>query len=87
MIYTIGNKEAYDHDLSERQVRKLGRTENFCGGSVWKTKEEARIYCREDQDVYGVLADWENDTALSIHGYPWHDLLIDSVIVKLEEQV
>lgn len=85
MIYTIGRRESYQEVL-ERQgaVYKLGRRPDYPGGSVWPTPEEAAAYLAEkgltDYGVYLVVADWKMDTAPSIHGGPWHDLLRDAAI-------
>jgi hypothetical protein len=86
MIYTIGHRPSYEQGLTEMpNIRKLGRREGYPGGSVWKTYEEAFEHAKTAPDyaVYGVLADWEKDTAPS--GAPWHDLLFDRQIVKLKE--
>jgi hypothetical protein len=90
MIYCIGNKQNYDEALSKHPgLRKTGRCVEedgtpYPGGSVWQTREEARANCPEDYDVYGVIADWEKDTAPSEDG-PWHDLLSDCLLVYLEK--
>jgi hypothetical protein len=84
MIYTIGLKSSYEKYISEQGVpKKLGRREDYCGGSVWRTYEEAELFAKDGFCVYGVLADWEKDTIRSIDGN-WNDLLVDSIIVKLE---
>jgi hypothetical protein len=90
MIYCIGNKQNYDEAMSKHlDLRKSGRCVEddgtyYPGGSVWQTREEALTNCPEGFDVYGVIADWEKDTAPSAEG-PWHDLLSDSLLVFLEE--
>lgn len=93
MIYTIGNKANYDRFFVEQAAEdgphKLGRTENYQGGIVFETEEIARRYlkgmpCGEDYDVYGVLADWENDTTPEGTAGEWHDLLVTAKLVKLK---
>lgn len=84
MIFTVGHEESYERYFEEQEnlPRKLGRTEDYVGGSVWKTVQEAQKYCPKDYKVYGVLADWENDTVPSKEG-PWHDLLVTSPLVRV----
>ena len=88
MIYTIGHTESYmrSHKRSKylgKPFYKIGRTEYYPGGSVWKTKGEAKQHCDASRSVFGVIADWEEDTAPSIIG-DWHDLLVNADIVVLE---
>lgn len=89
MIYTIGKTSLYEKYFEEQDSpQKLGRgidpynNSYYCGGSVWKTREEAQANCPEDYSVYGVIADWEIDTAES-EGNSWRDLLKTSLLVKL----
>jgi hypothetical protein len=83
MIYTIGRTAAYEQNFRELPVvEKLGRTPDYQGGSVWKTREDAQKECPSDYSVYGVEADWEQDTEPSKEG-SWHDLLKTSKLVKL----
>lgn len=67
----------------EERPEKLGRHKGYQGGSVWKTKEEAKKFCKEDYSVYGVIADWEKDTEPNKDGL-WNDLLIDAKLVDLK---
>lgn len=86
MIYTLGNTVSYTQALAENPaVMKIGRKDGYPGGSVWQTKEEAEVFAPDNSgfSVFGVLADWEIDTAPSMEGGGWHDLLIDAVIVAL----
>jgi len=100
MIYTIGVKKNYlDLYAQEKAkgdvLKKAGRNLNhrddefpngFCGGSVWQTIQEARQHRLPQYGVFGVLADWEKDTAPSLEpDADWHDLLVDSEIVVLPE--
>jgi hypothetical protein len=90
MIYTVGNSISYRKVYAERlksgePFQKVGRTANYPGGSVWQTREEAQKYATEDQEVFGVLADWIRDTAPNRRGNPWHDLLVDSDLVILND--
>lgn len=84
MIYTIGHKESYERYFEEQGTpRKLGRTNNHSGGSVWKTKEEAQKACDINIGfaVYGVIADWDKDTVPTLD--PWNELLITSELCKI----
>ena len=83
MIYTIGQTTAYEENFKNlKVVEKLGRTKDYAGGSVWKTKKEALKNCPADYSVYGVEADWDRDTVPSKEG-SWHDLINTSVLVRL----
>jgi hypothetical protein len=87
LIYCLGVKECYERYFQEQeQPLKLGRREeeNYPGGSVWRTREEAQQNCPPRYAVYGVIADWEKDTTPSSQGN-WHDLLIDAPLVRLDQ--
>ena len=89
MIFTIGHTESYQRYFKEQDTpMKLGRVNsedfpNYPGGSVWKTYEEAKNNCPPLYSVYGVLADWEEDTVLNENG-SWNDLLVTSALVDLK---
>jgi hypothetical protein len=63
---------------------KKGRRDDYLGGSVWQTFEEAAahigIYKLIGFSVFGVMADWETDVAENPNA-PWHNLLIDAELV------
>lgn len=85
MIYTIGHTESYERYFQEQQPdgpMKKGQRENYPGGSVWKFYKDAFKMCPENYSVYGVLADWDNDTESNKHG-KFNNLLVDSKLVKL----
>ena len=84
MIYTIGHTWSYLNAFQELgSVMKRGRTNDYQGGSVWQTQEEAAEYAKDGYSVFGVKADWEKDTVPNIESN-WHDLLIDAELVILE---
>ncbi len=90
MIYTIGGP-AYPEFLKEKTKSgeipwKVGKTDLYPGGSVWKTREEAQECADkgEGYSVYGVLADWDTETVESDDfGATWHNLLVDAKLVHL----
>lgn len=85
MIFTIGYTESYErYFIEQKQPRKLGRTNDYVGGSVWRTFEEAKLNCPDSYSVYGVLANWETETEPSKDGN-WNDLLITSDLVQLDK--
>lgn len=90
MIYTLGHKKNYELYFAEQGTpQKLGRTEDYQGGSVWQHRHEAETECLRHPGyaVYGVLADWEKDTAKSwSEGATWRDLLTTSNLVKLSKE-
>jgi hypothetical protein len=76
MIFTIGYTESYEKGFRETPelMIKIGRHDDYQGGIVFKTKEEAieflkkgnveiegRVIPSEAFSVYGVLADWNLD--------------------------
>ncbi len=86
MIYTIGHTENYEQAfLNNDVVIKKGKTENYEGGSVWKTYEEAERNKPEDFSVYGVLADWKTDTSPN-ESNNWNDLLVNSKLVQISKR-
>ena len=96
MTFTIGYSYSYEKGFERAEkngipLMKVGTREDYDGGCVWKTEEEARKYLKENwprldgYNVYGVLADWERDTA-KLEGEPFSRLLVDSELVKLEDE-
>jgi hypothetical protein len=92
MIYTIGSKKAYLRSfLKNHRVIKPGRSRGYFGGCAFKNREDAQRHIDELDlqgyrgfAVFGVLANWERDTAPSKDHW-WHDLLVDSEVVVLEK--
>lgn len=87
MIYTVGETEIYLKsfvNVYPERPRKLGRSECYEGGSVWKTYEEAMNHCPKGYSVFGVNANWDNDTTPSNDG-DWNNLLVDSELIILND--
>jgi len=95
MIYTLGHRPSYEEGLTKSEAagkpfKKVGRKEDYQGGSVWRTREGVEAYLKanahrlHDYAVYGVEADWERDTAPNPE-HPFHDLLVDAPLVRLEQ--
>jgi len=83
MIYTIGYTKSYLKYFEEQETpKKMGRTKDYPGGSVWKTKKEAQQNCKEGYSVFGVLADWNKDTEPN-ENESFNNLLIDAELVQL----
>ena len=93
MIYTIGKTELYEKTFQESIEQdppiKIGLktevevNEDYRGGVVWKTKDEARRAAQEqeeDYSVYGVTAEWDTDVK-EVEGK--NRLLYDSELTKL----
>ena len=81
MIYTVGNKAMYDSLLQEKPVNKIGIRDDYKGGCVFKTAEEARRKCLKEYDVYGLDANWSDTYWCEEEQY--QALSIDRPIVKL----
>lgn len=93
MIYTLGHEQAYDAGLAlyGQNWKKLGRGDDYCGGSVFQTPADAATHlttakmedaAASELAVYEVDAVWGVDTAPADNGDPWHDLLRDAVITR-----
>ncbi len=91
MIYTIGYAEHYEKQFKESEAQgkpliKIGRTIDYNGGSVWRTREEAQSYLdgrgMHEYSVYGVLADWDRDTEGNKY-HSFNNLLVNSELVKI----
>lgn len=88
MIYTIGHRESYLRGLEAGQLYKTGRHDSYPGGYAFKTREDAQRRIDEAYDesyaVFGLDADWEQDTVPSKHGW-WHALVVDRPIILLQD--
>ena len=97
MIYTFGRTKGYDEHLCTQVApKKMGKQDDYAGGSVWRTRKEAQAfvdslpnkYCpnwkAEDFSVYGVNANWETDVYKGEPEALWHSLWKDAPLVKLE---
>lgn len=82
MIYTIGDRTLYDPLFDEGAPSIQGLTSTSEGGMVFITYEEAEEHCPHGYTVYGVDADWYNDTTPS-PGDPWNTLIVTSKLIKL----
>jgi len=85
MIYTTGSTRYYDAYFLETYTHtptKLGKTKTHEGGLVWQTIKEAKDNCPKEYSVYGVLADWEEDTSYN-EKKNCRNLIKTSEIVKL----
>jgi hypothetical protein len=98
VIYTVGHKANYLQaiaDSDEGCIQKVGKTDDlngqpYPGGYALRTYEDAQRLLEEvghvdDWAVFGLDADWEQDTEPSQDGW-WHNLLRDAWIIVLEEQ-
>lgn len=98
IAYTIGNFKNYDEALATNEiVTKLGRQEDYCGGCIWKTKEEAQAFIiadkimidgtKRDNKKFAVYelslsGNWNSDVSQDVDEDGVHMLLVDAVIVK-----
>lgn len=79
MIYTIGWKLGYENYIdTDKNPRKRK------GGSVWRTRKEARKYAAKGYRVYGVDAVWNKDTKVDKNSYgAWHELKRNAKLIRL----
>lgn len=94
MIYTVGLKADYDFGLHDSQFRRVdfvkqGPHGTYAGGIVFKTVEDGISFLAETGNlgtyaVYGVEADWNNDTVPDKSPMkPYHRLQRDAKITQL----
>ncbi len=90
--YTIGHKASYDRDLKDRIAHKVGRTEDYPGGWIWETREEAEAFLNKTNrmrdfgqgprecDVYGLIlpGTWEECSSPEVDAEGVHLLLVDA---------
>lgn len=83
LIYTVGKTEVYgDYMAKDKNPEKAK------GGSVWRTRDDARGYLLETKQdktfsVYGIEADWDKDTEPTLEGQ-WRALTRKARLIKLE---
>lgn len=92
MIYTIGNRDIYLRFLFQygEDFFKVGSRNDYPGGYAFQSVEDAERCISErhynsDYMVFGLLADWEDDTIPDPGGYWWHVLKNDARIVLLPD--
>jgi hypothetical protein len=93
MIYTVGSKKAYLREyLKNGRVLKSGRKRGYAGSCAFQTRRDAERHLDElelqgykEYAVFGLLADWDQDTRPSAEHW-WHDLLRDAEVVVLEKE-
>lgn len=88
MVYTIGNTDNYRKGLSKYGViSKKGKDDNYQGGSVWRTPEEAVQFLLHSPNrigrysVFEVDANFDKDTTVNESGL-FNDLLVTSTITR-----
>jgi len=89
MLYTIGHTQTYEESFQSGSPNKVGRRDDYDGGCIVKTREEAQSECPDDYSVYGVDADWDEHTywceRLSLATGGYRALLADRPLIKLKE--
>lgn len=89
--WTVGNKVSYDTALAEREmqgqpVRKVGRTEDYEGGCVFRNKEAAQAFIDANDfpyDVYGLIlpGPWDEVVDSSKEAEVGYSLLLKDAII------
>lgn len=85
ICYTIGYAPNYDKHLGKPGFAKLGKTELYSGGCIWRTIDEVNSYLVDNRPrlsehaVYIVRAIFGVDTVPNKHG-KFHSLLVTSPI-------
>lgn len=90
MLYTIGHKEKYEQYFKEQdQPQKLGKTEDYSGGSVWATYKEALDNCPKDYSIYLVDTDesnMENNCLIKTSNLLRFEVISNKMLVFLSKQ-
>ena len=90
VAYTIGNVRSYDKDLVEKEnLYKVGRSEDYPGGWVWKTIEEVQQFIKKtvlnfQVGIYEIELpnDWATDVSQEPGKDGVYNLLNDALIVR-----
>ena len=98
MIYTIGHEANYQKAIADSPyhgISKVGKTigpqgEPYSGGYAFQTIEDAERRIVEEGKVgvwavFGLDADWEQDTEPTAAGW-WHYLLRDAAVIVLPKE-
>ena len=98
--FTVGYAKSYDEALSKGTPEKLGRRDDYDGGWIWRTPEEARTFLttatfaetfrNRDPAEFSVYrlelpTGWEIDVSEAPHSDGVHRLLNDARIIKAED--
>lgn len=90
-MYTIGHSKNYRKAREYlAPVIKRGKFDNYDGGYVFKTTEDAQKRIDEANyegyEIFGLIGEWNVDTYPSSDGW-WHNLLYDCEIIFLDGEV
>lgn len=91
MLYTVGHRESYEAGLNKGHLLKQGKRENYGGGIVFLTREDAERWIglakKPDYGVYGLITTYNNTSEpehdLSAYGIKCRQLVRDAQIVRL----
>lgn len=87
--YTIGDMDSYEAALdTSESVWKLGRTEDYGGGWVWRTAPEAQAFISTvtfPARVYGLIlpTGWDSDVGPVNPADGVHVLLVKAQVIRL----
>jgi len=91
-FFTLGNHESYEKALDEMEAKgkpllKVGRTDDYLGGCVFKTIEDAKKYAKESGYDYvpyrlKLPNGWEQDVDDSLEKAEYFCLLNDAEIMR-----
>lgn len=66
IAYTVGHTSSYDQGLQEEpELKKTGRSEEYEGGWIWKTSEEARAFL--STELFRKVMPNRNPTEFSVY--------------------
>lgn len=92
IVYTLGNPDSYEKALDEMEAKgqslfKIGRTNDYLGGCVFKTAKEAAFYAEENECSYipyklKLPNGWEQDVDDSLEKADYYCLLVDAEIMR-----
>jgi len=86
VLYTVGHKDTYDPFLGRDDFMKVGKRDDYGGGVVFLTFEEAQDFLDDrngdDYRVYGLVTDIENTYEKDGRRY----LIEDAKIVEVDDE-
>lgn len=90
--FTIGNMRSYEPCFApgEPQPTKIGRTDDYPGGAVFRTREDAEAWLKAQTlclgwGVYGLILPngWDVDVSSTLGPEGYFRLLYDALLVRL----
>lgn len=74
--YTIGSTKSYNEAfLTDPNIKKVGKSENYDGGWIWKTQEDASNFLNS---IEFLKIDWGDNQSRDPHNFSIYGVIINS---------